>query len=181
MVNLYLSVALLLSQLTPLGLALRLLLIGDSVDRCIVQDWCGLQRSRGVQVTSFNWGDSSIKYASKKGMMPSDICVSTTDSIAFVHIFGSNATGPYLHMFSNSPEDPYVDTQVRVKKSIELYKAHVGLPDRIPSFRQTSGTCRGATTSIGCRKCTRSCGTRLSSHLSAAWRLGSTRFWKWRV
>lgn len=69
----------------------RLFLIGDSVDRYIVQDYCNYQRSRGLNPREFNWGDTNIRYASIRGMMPSLICEvpSTGDSVAFVHIFGS--------------------------------------------------------------------------------------------
>ena len=63
--------------------------------------------------------------------IPSWICISDEDSIAFVHVYGSNATGPYFHNYIASPSDPLVDTQNRINRTIELYKSQFGQPDRV--------------------------------------------------
>jgi hypothetical protein len=52
-------------------------------------------------------------------------------SIAHLHVFGSNASGPYLHGIDNTPADPFMNTDARLCKGIELYSHHVGLPTLI--------------------------------------------------
>ena len=48
----------------------RILLIGDSLDRLIVSDYCNLKDGHFSQ-----WGDHTIKYGGQKGTkMPSAIC-----------------------------------------------------------------------------------------------------------
>lgn len=109
----------------------KLLLIGDSLDRHMSQEWCREQRNRGRWGQEFNWGEGSIKHSN--GMrIPSWICISDNeDSIAFVHIYGSNATGPYFHNYMSGPGDLLVDTRPRINKSISLYTKQFGLPKRI--------------------------------------------------
>jgi hypothetical protein len=50
--------------------------------------------------------------------MATHFCRTDVDSIGFVHIFGSNAPGPYLSGFGNNPDDIYEDTKARVNLSI---------------------------------------------------------------
>ena len=66
--------------------------------------------------------------------IPAWICIShdTTDSLAFVHIYGSNATGPYFHGYRNIDRiDPEVDSEIRVNRSITSYVKQFGFPNRI--------------------------------------------------
>ena len=66
--------------------------------------------------------------------IPAWICISHNyaDSLAFVHIYGSNATGPYFHGYKNiDGVDPEVDSIIRVNKSIASYVRQFGFPDRI--------------------------------------------------
>ena len=66
--------------------------------------------------------------------IPAWICIShdTNDSLAFVHIYGSNATGPYFHGYHNIDKvDPEVDSEIRVNKSIISYVKQFGFPNRI--------------------------------------------------
>ena len=82
--------------------------------------------------TTFNWGLDIFKYTSKAHA--SEYCVSfkTGDSIAYVHIFGSNATGPYYKSIEASKDDPFVDSELRITKAISLYLKSFGTyPDRI--------------------------------------------------
>jgi len=73
-------------------------------------------------------------------MFPTDICISSwmdshrglvTQSIAFLHIFGSNQTGPYYHQFISGPGDWYVDTTVRIKEAYRNYIDSLGKPDLV--------------------------------------------------
>ena len=66
--------------------------------------------------------------------IPAWICIShnTNDSLAFVHIYGSNATGPYFHGYRNIDLiDPEVDSEIRVNRSILSYVKQFGFPNRI--------------------------------------------------
>jgi len=125
--------ALLLLLLVPLGVPLSLLLIGDSLDRHMSQEWCDHQHSVGVYSNQFAWGSSSFRYS--KGMrIPSWMCTSDGHSIAFVHVYGSNDTGPYFHNYISTAEDPYIDTKSRVEMALGIYLSEFGTPDRLSSL-----------------------------------------------
>lgn len=133
----WLAALLLIARGPSVGLGIRVLLLGDSVDRWMVRDWCYHQRSRSVIGKNYEWSAGSIRYMNVRGEMPAQVCttdntsISLDSSIAFAHLYGSNASGPYFHGFKNSAEDPYIDTPGRMQKILELYKANVGPPDRI--------------------------------------------------
>lgn len=99
----------------------NVLLIGDSVDRYTVFDFCG-KHNATIQA----WGDHSIKYGGQKGTKtPSAYCeLPNGDSIAFLHIFGSSGTGPYLYI--DTWKDPYAATTPRIMKALELYHQQIG-------------------------------------------------------
>ena len=81
--------------------AIHLLLIGDSVDRYITLGWCDSFASKGV--TRGVFAEDTIKYRGGNNRLGANIGAyhchshSSNDSIGFVHIFGSNATGPYTY------------------------------------------------------------------------------------
>ena len=118
------------------------LLIGDSVDRFITEDWCTF-RSLGVKSDKYNtydtmWADGTLRYGGGKGILiPSLECVSEdktvniTDRVSFVHTFGSSSYGPYFKHLSDSGGDPYVSTVKRIDRALDLYYTQVGVPDRI--------------------------------------------------
>ena len=117
---------------------MRILLIGDSVDRMITEDWCisiGLPlKGSGGRAWENRWADGVMRYGGAKGKkMAAYICGShvTNDSIAFVHIFGSNPTGPYFQGFMNSVEDPFTDTPSRIQHAMKLYYEAYSSPDII--------------------------------------------------
>lgn len=120
--------------MVSLAISERILLIGDSVDRYLVGDWCDYLNSHPSQgranASVKSWGDSSIKYGGQSGVkQPSLLCdVSPSDSIAFLHIFGSDGNGPYLWV---DMRDPFAPTSRRVKAALGYYKAQVGIPHRI--------------------------------------------------
>ncbi len=65
-----------------------LLLVGSSVDRYIVQDWCYYQGR-----TAELWGNDSIADLNAQFQHPATQCIDGADSMASLHIFGSGATG----------------------------------------------------------------------------------------
>jgi len=99
----------------------NVLLIGDSIDRYVVVDWCAKHNA-----TVLNWGDDSIKYGDKGGTKkPSAYCeLENGDSLAFLHIFGSSGSGPYL--FISTRDDPFAATTRRLIKALELYREQIG-------------------------------------------------------
>jgi hypothetical protein len=111
----------------PLFLATHLLLVGDSVDRLTVKDWCFYCGSSGKK-SEFQWGDETLKYHD----LPTYICdcPARNHSVAFVQIFGSHAHGPYQSNV-RSAQDSYVDTAVRIPRALTLYFRKFGPPDRI--------------------------------------------------
>lgn len=108
-----------------------ILLLGDSMDRYTVLEWCQLKRKQGITTISSEWGASSLKYSNIHGRQASFFCSSMNDSVAFVHIFGSNATGPYRKHFGGGEVDPYENTNARLNLSISLYQSMFGVPDRV--------------------------------------------------
>lgn len=107
------------------------LLLGDSIDRYTVLEWCEVKRKQGITTISSEWGSSSLKYSNIHGRHASFFCSAMNDTVAFVHIFGSNATGPYRKYFGSGEVDPYENTNARLKLSISLYQSMFGVPDRI--------------------------------------------------
>jgi len=104
----------------------RLFLIGDSVDRQIVIDWCNMHKIDVV--TQEVWGLRELTY--RKGIAAYH-CATKSHSIGFIHAFGSAATGPYLNNFKNSPTDQFVDTKPRIRRALEIYSLAYGTPTRV--------------------------------------------------
>ena len=108
-----------------------LLLLGDSVDRELVIEWCVLKNNQGVSSTTLAWGQKSLVYRNKKGRLAAFCCNTAVDKICFVHFFGSHATGPYANNLGNNSVDLYEGTQARLNLSISLYTSTFGRPDRV--------------------------------------------------
>ena len=123
----------LLSVLTSCVICEKILLLGDSVDRMIVDDWCSLKNNQGHNTTKKRWDKRTLLYRNIAGRLGSAICQTENDSIAFVHLFGSDATGPYANLktFGDGHNDPYEGTQSRLNHSITMYQSQFGSPDRI--------------------------------------------------
>jgi hypothetical protein len=105
------------------------LLIGDSVDRFTVQAWCGHHAGNKPK----EWGSHSIRYVNKNIAHPPQFCHAPrlNCSLASVHIYGTNSTGPYYGGFINTEEDIYGDTTPRIAKAVELFVLEFGVPDHI--------------------------------------------------
>ena len=110
----------------------NLLLLGDSIDRYTTIEWCNFKALQGINTTSLRWGQDKLRYENVEGIkFGSFYCKADNDSVAFVHIFGSNATGPYHNNLGNNPLDIYEDTVARLKLSVSLYQSLYGSPDRV--------------------------------------------------
>ena len=122
------------------------LLIGDSVDRYTVQGWCNLHRGGKPR----EWGTHSIRYVNKYIAHPPQYChIPKLDlSLASVHIFGTNSTGPYYGGFLNTESDPYADTTPRVHKAWELFVGEFGIPDYV-FFHTAQWDIRGLAARVG--------------------------------
>lgn len=109
----------------------NMLIMGDSVSRYIVDDWC-----RAKEGSLDDW---TTVFHYKTGASASAVCrhaekkdgVKRKDAMGFVHMYGSPATGPYLHGHSNNAVDPFTDTPLRICKAVEEYTSAVGRPTHI--------------------------------------------------
>ncbi|KIZ04774.1 hypothetical protein MNEG_3180 [Monoraphidium neglectum] len=114
------------------------LLLGDSVDRYLVDDFCsGLNSSTSNSSLAklYDWTDGVFFY--KTGASAAAVCDviqanASVGSLAFVHLYGSQPHGPYLHGHVNNAQDPYTDTALRIPKALEQYQRRFQrLPDLI--------------------------------------------------
>jgi hypothetical protein len=109
----------------------RVLLLGDSVDRHLVDNFCTIQRERQPnRVLDYDWSSEVFTY--KNGISASRVCETLENgALGFLHLYGSAQTGPYLHGHSNSPDDPFTDTPIRICKGLKIFGEHVGEPSWI--------------------------------------------------
>ena len=123
------------------------LLVGDSVDRFTVQAWC---QHHGV--SRKEWGSHSVRYVNKNIAHPPQYCHfergNSSLALASVHIYGTNATGPYYGGFINNANDPYADTTPRMRKALELFVAEFGAPDYV-FFHSAQWDIRGLASNWG--------------------------------
>ena len=102
----------------------NLFLIGDSLDRMAIKEWCIRKDGSGHA-----FGESTLKYDSFNTVMGSFICKSGKFVASFVHIFGSSSNGPYLYM--DPKKIPILGTSERIEKSLEFLIKEVNIPTRI--------------------------------------------------
>jgi hypothetical protein len=104
----------------------KILLIGDSLDRHVVEEVCFADN-----LTLRDWSNGTFGY--RKDTWGAALCETSKGigSISFLHVFGSNASGPYLRNLISTPTDPFVDTKARVCKGIEMYSNNVKVPTLI--------------------------------------------------
>lgn len=100
---------------------INILLFGDSIDRYIIDDICKSEHKT-------EWAQN---FTYKEGAQASAVCRSDTVTIGFLHIYGSAPTGPYLHNHGNTRDDPYADTELRLKHGLNQYISLFGFPDFI--------------------------------------------------
>ena len=111
----------------------HVLLLGDSVDRHIVEDWCLLSSKGPRRIIPYEsvFDDGSLHYQQSHVAM--NLCSNKNgDSLAFVHHFGSHPFGPYISIGKvNNRSDPLISTKPRLERAIQLYMKKVGRPSRI--------------------------------------------------
>eukprot|EP01036_Dinobryon_divergens_P034424 gene34424-44469_t len=95
-------------------------LIGDSIDRNMVEDLC--RRTAGSQVFE-SWAD--LQY--NQWHAASICCVTAAFTLGTVHVFGSPPRGPYM----DYQEGPLVGTDSRIEHSLKEYALQFGEPDFI--------------------------------------------------
>jgi hypothetical protein len=104
--------------------SVRILLLGDSVDRYLVADGCeGLGAN-----TPWDWSDGLFPY--RHGMSGAGLC-STPDgsvTLASLHLFGAAPAGPYLHNHGGELDDtaPRIHRGLaQFRKRVELGPSHI--------------------------------------------------------
>jgi hypothetical protein len=107
----------------------NLLLLGDSVDRLTAIEWCELKKRQGYITLAQDFWSDTLTYKNDKGRVATYYCKANGNTIAFVHIFGSNATGPYLN--NAGKEEIFGDTKARLNHSVLQYQSLFGVIDRI--------------------------------------------------
>ena len=111
----------------------HVLLLGDSIDRHIVEDWCLLSSKGARRIIPYEslFNDGSLRYQQSHVSM--NLCSNNRgDSLAFVHHFGSHPWGPYHSIGNvNNRSDPLISTLPRLERAIQLYMNKVGRPSRI--------------------------------------------------
>lgn len=119
-----------------------LLLIGDSVDRFILVEWCEVSHGEEIEVSRLkkasnmwaitsphikNWVSDTITFRDD----PYFHCSEGQDTITNVHMLGSAAQGPYFKDDKNLKGFEYRDSGKRITKSLELYVSAYSIPDKI--------------------------------------------------
>ena len=96
----------------------NILLIGDSLDRFLVDDLCS---SRGGQ--KIDWSENTFKYVFYGA---THLCIFDRGALGSLHLFGSAATGPYVNGEVNTADDPHTDSELRVCEGIRIFGKTVG-------------------------------------------------------
>jgi hypothetical protein len=112
----------------------NILLIGDSIDRHMVQDTCTY-----LKLKPESWDSKEpqrFQYLTPHTNLATNFCHSDDMgfSLGFLHLYGSKSDtkegqDPYAHGHTNTANDPYADTTLRIQKGIELYTEERGKPD----------------------------------------------------
>ena len=133
-------------RMTPRNSSVTVLLLGDSHCRFLVHDLCSSHLcaaedwGRGAflyQQSCRNCLRKHVRHQPKIGGAGTSIgatavCTTTEgDRLGFLHIYGAQSTGPYLHGVTNNANDTHVDTPSRVCAGIAKYSAAVRVPDAI--------------------------------------------------
>jgi hypothetical protein len=99
--------------------AVRLLILGDSVSRYMIDNGC-----MAIGGTQYNWGEGFVYKASAS---PASACETDDGVVAYLNLYGSKPRGPYYgHV--NTGDDPWTDTELRIARGMELFTAQFGEP-----------------------------------------------------
>ena len=119
----------------------RLFLLGDSLNRIMIDDACGALGGSAQRWTS------GFEY--RVDASPDKLCVTADGVIAFLNIYGSAPRGPYYggHSSNKSVDDPWADTELRVQHGLDQFTEKFGAPNFIifrSEVRRSGGVGRGA-------------------------------------
>ena len=102
----------------------KVLLLGDSVDRNMVSDFC-----HGNPIYNFSSNWANIYYGNGGGNAGSSCCTSPHFILCNAHIFGSAAKGPYQNGYQNNANDLHVDTELRIPQCMHDFITQFGHPE----------------------------------------------------
>jgi hypothetical protein len=100
----------------------RLLVLGDSVNRYMVEHGC-----TALNGTLTTWC-SDVRYMYGNATLA---CTTSAGVAAFMHIYGSPPTAPYWNHPEHAGGDPWVDTVARVPHAIQVFTEKYGAPTAI--------------------------------------------------
>ena len=103
----------------------HILLLGDSVDRYLIDDGCGAWSNSSM----YDWAEGEFVY--KFGSGASQTCTTLWGSMSFLHLYGAPQAGPYLNGHVNTEADPFTDTPLRIKRALALYVERFGFSPRV--------------------------------------------------
>jgi len=114
----------------------RILLLGDSLDRMIVEALCESDTCGGI--LSANWAQGVLLNPNQPvtSLQPDNAakicdCPKTNDSVAYVHLFGAKGVGPYYSGKRNTADDQLVDSKPRIDAALRIFHAKFPPPHRI--------------------------------------------------
>jgi hypothetical protein len=100
--------------------AARVLILGDSISRLMIDDGCasigGRQRV---------WGEN---FTYQVGSFAATVCETADGAIAYLNLYGSRPQGPYYFDHVNSAADPWADTELRIAHGMDQFAAAFGEP-----------------------------------------------------
>lgn len=119
------------------SISFHVFIIGDSIDRYTVEDWCdyrGDGKSCSGPGCTF-WAEGGdiwarTKYGRDKATTHLR-CNMINDSITYIHNYGLSENGPYVIDSGPFPDDPYKGTKVRIAHALDLYFDRIGIPDLV--------------------------------------------------
>ena len=116
--------------------ATKIVLLGDSLDRHIAEDWCAWTNSKEKpdDKVVHKWGPDSLHYGGLSATISPSTCLNAAgDSISTVHLFGSSADGPYYwdDWEVLNAQFEVRNSSFRVTKSLEVYIETFGVPDKV--------------------------------------------------
>jgi hypothetical protein len=130
----------------------HIFLIGDSLDRYMLYDYCrrndDLENSKHAENSGVNkWltfpqdindNSSGSPYVSHEKWYREEwdsgsrcLDKTTGDSVSSLHVFGSANSGPYYYGFKNIGNFKYIDTKPRIQYALNVYISRFGIPDII--------------------------------------------------
>ena len=100
--------------------AVRVLILGDSVNRLMIDDGCASIGGRQSV-----WGEG---FTYQIGSFAATLCETADGAVAYLNLYGSRPQGPYYGGHVNSADDPWADTELRIAHGMDQFAAAFGEP-----------------------------------------------------